>query len=406
MTGPMKDAKVTAYLDILIENVPDYKQYLYPEVMNEDRPIYSPKLHLIHKGPKIPLNSNPMILRKERLLYCVWFKKNIDIGLKNMMNPAYIFKTKNMYALALSVWDSNPFNYTSEDGYVKWDQYDTNVNESGIFKDDFKGAKDLDGKVKTLKEIYDERRLYCFDIVHLGSELKDDMGAYRWREYFQRLDHPTNRIRNWGCLLCCMSDIISYYKNDSSINPKTVNKKMNEMNEKALQTQLDEAMDKIGKMVPGSIGINVNLKQFVNDWVEYDGKSGYVRGSSSMMTGNVAVEYNLKTQYIPKDSDDIAPDDDPKSYKKIFIDLIKNRLTQYKPTIAKLVGEDGGTHFVLVVGISYKGIDDTGDAAYYIINDPGANDLNGTNFIVRYINCETRYSEHWKRKIKRLILID
>ena len=69
------------------------------------------------------------------------------------------------------------------------------------------------------------------------------------------------------------------------------------------------------------------------------------------------------------------------------------------------------THFVVVVGIRYKGKDEFGDPMDYIINDPGASYSDEERDKerrdkVRYISRDTMRSKYWNRDITRMDLID
>jgi hypothetical protein len=282
-------------------------------------------------------------------------------------------------------WDSNKFKYQN------WNESYDSLSDL-----DYQKTQNYRKYKKTLNELFNEKKLYCIDRIYLGK--KEGEQLYRYREYYQRIDDEVNRIHQWGCLITCMADIISYYgyKGNHNITPDIVNEKMNKMNS-------DAAVDDMEKRMVMS---NYFLRIFMETYVRSNpalfqspdnSKRGYKKDTSQMATYNVAVAYGFKFELFPKEKQPEVYDKDQ------FLPIIERRILQDKPSILTLVGEDGKTHFVVVVGISYPGVDSSDKATDYIIHDPGTSE---TSDRVKYISCETGFSEFWQRTIKRVGLVD
>ena len=418
ISGLVNDSVITDFFDVTIDTVPNYKQGAYRgRIMNEFQPITKADYSRIYTGVKIPYTAKDNTIR-----FCFQYKKKQKEEPEAKEEPGKFESALNFVKKMLPGtesdqksavknerdwgWDSNPVGYTNGrvlvDGYrelqpsIPWTDYDSHSNSF------FMGAKDADGEMKTLKEIYDEGRLYCMDMVNHGGEICiKDPGGYRVRHYFQRKDNPVNRIHQWGCLLTCMADIFSYYKNEE-ITPPMVNDKMNEMNRQAEIAEFEAKCDEILKSVPGHVTpITVGKNAFAKPGV-YNKQSGYVKDTSCMMTDNVAIAYGYRA--FAFDSPNIKNKEDKDKYDEhFFTGKIKERINNKKPTIVKLLSGQA-THFVLVVGLCYYGREEKEKPDFFIINDPGADDANDMK--ARYISCETGYSERWNRTIVAMTTVD
>ena len=210
-------------------------------------------------------------------------------------------------------------------------------------------------KLKDLKKLYYEDNLYCWDILYFGRE---GDRSYMKRQYFKREWKPVNTIPAVGCLVTCIAEIVSYYF-DTWKTPTHVDRDLDEMD---LQAQVD--------------------------W-----KRGYSKNSANLNT-----EYVVENRYHLKYNE--PKDNIPKNYKDIFRNELDTRVMKNKPTII-LYKEGKKMHFVVVVGIKYKGKDESGIPTHYIINDPGTRSPDA-----RYISIDTLRSEYWGRDVTKIYLID
>ncbi|MCL1865660.1 MAG: C39 family peptidase [Spirochaetes bacterium] len=214
-------------------------------------------------------------------------------------------------------------------------------------------------KLKDLESLFSEENLYCYDRLYLGKA--GDI-PYMQREYFKRA--TVNTIPSVGCLITCIAEIVSYYF-DIWKTPKAVDEELDEMDFNA----------------------------------RFDWERGYIKNSANLNTKYVVENKYGLVYNEPKDN--TAKDNTAGDYKDIFRKELDKRVKANEPTIILL--KKGKMHFVVVVGIRYKGKDESGKPTHYIINDPGAS---SSKEEVRYISRDTLKSEYWDRDITKIYPID
>jgi len=320
--------------------VPDWKQYEYTVRMNDQEPIQVPKAKVVGTG-------------HEHIFYNDYEHKEVLRCFPGYQDKVYKMK----------YWD--------DDDSVK--EYDTHASLS---------IKEL----KDLKNLCIKGNLYCWDKLFLGKA--GDI-FYMKRQYFKRIWKPVNTIPVEGCLVTCIAEIVSYYFNIYK-TPTHVDDELDKMNLKVLEEQVNSWFKKITSSMYGSKREDFEALMKQAEW-----KRGYIKDSAKLNTIHVVEKYGLKYGAIDNEIKD-------KDYKIIFRKELNTRVMENKPTII-LLQKGKKMHFVVVVGIRYKGKDESGKPTHYIINDPGAK---SSNEKVRYISMDTLSSEYWGRDITKIYLID